>query len=184
MTTYNLDEDEVVIMQDANVTDQTNHTVTVVLTNKSILNIDHSLWGSKNSYRLPLSDLKESNGNPNVLIGKSPDGKSRLELFFSDAHQYFSFKGLMAEKKWASAVVKAYKARMKELAKSEREPLDAATLFAPILGKLDATKNAIMGAKNVPKAITNKCPFCGAVTTGYKGDEVTCSYCESKFILK
>ena len=184
MTTYNLDEDEVVIMQDANVTDQTNHTVTVVLTNKSILKIDSSLWSGKNCYRFPLSDLKESNGNPNVLIGKAANGKSRLELFFSDVQQYYSFKGLMAEKKWASAVIKAYKARMKELAKSEREPRDATTLFAPNIGKLDATKNAIMGAKNEPKAVSNKCPFCGAVTTGVKGEEITCSYCESKFILK
>lgn len=184
MTTYNLDEDEVVIMQDANVTDQTNHTVTVVLTNKNILKIDRSLWGGKNSYRFPLTDLKEANGNPNVLIGKSPDGKSRLELFFSDAQQYFSFKGLMAEKKWASAVIKAYKARMKELAKSERDPRDTSAFFAPIIGKLDAAKNTILGTNNEPKAVSKKCPFCGAVTTGVKGEEITCSYCESKFILK
>ena len=184
MTTYNLDEDEVVIMQDANVTDQTNHTVTVVLTNKNILKIDPSLWGNKNSYRLPLSDLKESNGNPNVLIGKRPDGRNRLELFFSDAHQYFSFKGLIAEKKWASAIVKAYKARMKELAKSEREPRDTTRTFAPVIEKIDAAKKAVLGAQKEAKTVSYKCPFCGARVDGHKGEEITCSYCEATFTIK
>lgn len=185
MATYNLDSDEIVIMQDETVTDQCNNIVTLVLTNKHLLHVEYDVRGHvKRSYRFPLINLKESNGNPNILIGKNAGGKSRLELYFNSSQEYYSFKGLTKDKKWASEISKAYKARVKAIAKSNRESLSAAKILAPVKNKIDAAKNAVLGSQNTQKVITQKCPFCGAVAKGCKGEEFVCAFCESTFILK
>ena len=187
MATYNLDEDEIVIMQDSTVTDQSNHHVTLVLTNKHILVLEQGLLGKiKETCRLSLSDLKENSGAPNVLVGKAPNGKTRLELYFSQSQYYYIFKGLLAEKKWAAAIIKAYKALIKERVKSEAGQFDTSKIIAPVIGRLDAAKNAVLSAQKEKKAktISSKCPYCGAAVIGSKGYEIRCEYCEAVFIIK
>ena len=180
MGAYNLDEDEIVITQDSNVTNQNGRIVTLVLTNKNIIELEHGFLGNTKTFHYyPLTDLKENRGNPNVLVGKSPAGKTRLEVFFVSSQRYYSFKGILAEKKWASAITKAYRQRVKEIDRSEHTSLSAAKYVA---GKVHAAKSAIL--KNQQKAASSKCPFCGAVVTGSKGEEIECEFCESTFIIK
>ena len=184
MVTYNLDADEVVIMQDEKVTDQYNNIVTLVLTNKHLLHVEYDVRGNvKRSYRFPIIDLKESNGNPNILIGKNAGGKSRLELYFNSSQEYYSFKGLMKDKKWASEIGKAYKARVKAIAKSNRESLNTASIFAPVRNKIDSAMNIVLGSQREQKTNSYKCPFYGAVVQGHDGEEIVCGFCESSFIL-
>lgn len=184
-----LDDGEVVILREDNVTDADGKKISLILTNKRIIKTIYDFWGNGTNYTLALSRLRESNGTPNVRVGKGPNGKNRLELYFEKSQQFFSFKGLLVEQKWLSAITKAYKSRMKEIAKSEREPLDVGKVFAPVLGKIDAAKEA---AKDVAKdAFTTrekrvqaqKCPFCGAIIDSPKGAEVKCRYCDTTFFL-
>ena len=179
---YVLEDGEVVLLRDENVTDSSGKEVTLLLTNKHLIKIIYDFWGNAKDNYFALSRLRENNGTPNVRVGKGDGGKSRLELYFEQSQQFFSFKGLFAEKKWASAIEKAYKARMKEIAKSEREPITPAKIFAPVLDKIEAAKETL--SQREQRALSTKCPFCGAIAKGRKGEEVKCSYCEHTFIIK
>jgi len=178
---YVLDADEVILLRDENASDANGKRVSLLLTNKSIIKITHDFWGNSKDYYFALSSLREDKGMPNVLVGKGNDGKSRIELYFEQGQQFFSFKGLMAEKKWASAITKAYKSRMKEIAKSDREPVKPAKIFAPVLEKIDAAKGTL--SQREQRVLSKKCPFCGAITEGRKGEEIKCAFCESSFII-
>ena len=182
MASYVLEDGEVILLRDEKVSDSNGKDVTLILTNKHIIKIVYDFWGNAKDNYYALANLREINGAPNVLVGKGANGKSRLELYFEKGQQFFSFKGLMVEKKWAAAITKAYKTQMKEIAKSEREPFDAAKLFAPVMGKIDAAREAL--SQRDQRVISKKCPFCGAVIDGQKGSEVQCSYCEHTFTIQ
>ena len=185
MAGYELEDGEIVVLRDDNVTDVNGKKVSLLLTNKRLIKTIYDFWGNGTAYTMSLSRLRESDGEPNVRIGKSPDGKNRLELYFEKGQQFFSFKGLMTEKKWLTAITKAYKTLMKELAKSEREPIDVSKFFSPVLGKIDAAKEAAKEAltSREQRVQAYKCPFCGAIIDAPKGTEVKCKYCDSKFVL-
>lgn len=179
---YSLEDGEVVLMRDEDVTDSAGKRVTLLLTNKHLIKIVYDFWGNAKDTYFALSRLRENNGAPNVRVGKGDGGKSRLELYFEQSQQFFSFKGLFAEKKWATAIEKAYKARMKEIAKDEREPINPAKIFAPVLGKIEQAKETL--SQREQRTLSTKCPFCGAISKGRKGEEVKCIYCEHTFTIE
>ena len=83
MAAYNLDADETVILREIGVSTGTARKVTLILTNKNIIQINRDVWGKdKDSIKYPLSNLKVSKGKANVLINKNRMGKKQLELFF------------------------------------------------------------------------------------------------------
>ena len=179
---YVLEEGEVIILRDDEAIDTYGKKVTLFLTNKHIIRRTYDFWGNGKDTYYALSRLRENNGEPNVRVGKGTGNKNRLELYFDDNQLFFSFKGLLAEKKWASAIVKAYKARMKEIAKSQKGPINPAKIFAPVLDKIDSVRETL--SQREQRVLSNKCPFCGAIITGQKGEEVVCTFCESSFTIK
>ena len=184
MAVYDLGLDEVVIMQESNVFSGGSN-VTLILTNQNLIEVTKGFWGSdKGSNKYPLLNLKEYNGKPNVLVGKGPNGKTRLELYFTGYEKYYSFQGMLAERKWAGAIEKAYKACVAEQKKCEKPKLDVGTIFAPIKGTLESAKHAVIPKTKEPKTKMVKCPRCGAELTGEKGKEVKCSYCEAIVTIK
>ena len=174
MGVYELGLDEVVILQDSHVLDgRTN--VTLILTSQNLIQVNKSFWGSdKSAVKYPLQDLKEQGGKPNVLIGKAPNGSSRLELYFAGYEKFYTFQGLFAERKWAGAIEKAYKSYMTDRKKNEKPKFDVNSIFSPFIDTIDSAKRSI-----TPKTKMVKCPRCGAELTGEKGKEVKCSYCDT-----
>ncbi len=187
MSAYALDLDEVVILQDFNVI-ANGAEVTLILTNKNVIEVTRGFWGGdKDSNKYPLYALKEMNGKPNVRVGKSPNGKAQLELYFVGYNKVYSFKGLFVEKKWLSAIEKAYKAALKQAIAEEKREKRAANegkgvgeLIAPIMEKVGL---AVIKNKE-SRILSAKCPKCGAEVSGSKGDQVTCSYCDAIFVIK
>lgn len=179
---YVLEDGEVVLLRDDNVTDSNGKGVSLLLTNLHIIKVDYDFWGNGKDHYYALSRLRENNGTPNVRVGKSSNGKNRLELYFEQCQLSFYFKGLLNERKWVSAIEKAYKARMKEIAKSEKEPLYAAKIFAPVLDKFETTKDLLL--QKGQRIISTKCPECGAVVNGTKGEQIICNYCDNIFVIK
>ncbi len=184
MAVYELGLDEVVIMQDSNAFCG-GSSVTLILTNQNLIEVIKGFWGSdKASNKYPLLDLKEHNGKPNVLVGKDPGGKARLELYFVGYEKYYSFRGLFAEKKWSGAIEKAYKACAAEQRKGAKQKLDVSSIIAPIKGTIVSAKQTVMSIQKEPKVKTVKCPRCGAELTGEKGQEIRCNYCDNLVTIK
>ncbi len=184
MSVYELDIDEAVILQDSNVTAGRSN-ITLILTNRNIIQVNKGLFGGdKEAWKYPLLDLKELNGKPNVRIGKSRSGSTQLELYFQGYEKAYSFQGMLAERKWASTIEKAYKAASAELKKAEKAKKNAVEVFAPLKGTIENAKNVFTSKTKGPKIKVMKCPECGAELVGEKGEQVRCSYCEALIIIK
>lgn len=178
------DEDEVVLLKDSKVSAK-GSSVTLILTNRSIIQINKSFWGTnKDAEKYPLLDLKEHNGKPNILVGKAPNGNARLELYFDWYELYYSFQGLFAERKWAKAIEKAYKACAEEKKRNERTKMKVEDLLSPLKSTLESARNAIVPKPKAPVIKEIKCPRCGAELSGEIDSEVTCSYCDTNVIIK
>lgn len=95
---YVLEDGEVVLLRDEDVADSAGKRVTLLLTNKHLIKIVYDFWGNAKDSYFALSCLRENNGAPNVRVGKGDGGESRLELYFKQSQQFFSFNGLFAEK--------------------------------------------------------------------------------------
>ncbi|MCR5812684.1 MAG: hypothetical protein K6G34_15105 [Lachnospiraceae bacterium] len=184
MSTYALGEDEVVIMEDHNVSKGIS-TVSLILTNRNLIQVSKVFRGaSERTMKFSLLDLKEQDGKPNVLIGKGPDKKTRLDLYFDSYELHYSFQGLFGEKKWAAAIEKAYKACVTDKKRSEKKPINLGELFTPLKDTVKSAKKAVIPINKEPTIKTMKCPRCGAELTGEKGTEVQCSYCEALIRIK
>ena len=184
MSVYILDEDEVILMKDTKVSAK-GSPITLILTNQSIIQINKGLFGGdKDAEKYPLLDLKEHNGKPNILIGKAPNGKTRLELYFDFYNLDYSFQGLFTEKKWANAIEKAYKDCIREQRKTEKVKLSVGEMISPLKDTFKSAKSAVTPKPKPPAIRVIKCPGCGAELRGAKGDEVTCSYCDTIVNIK
>ena len=177
-----LEEGEVILLRDDKAKDAYSQDVALILTNKNVIKVPlYPRKGVSEEY-YALSDFRESNGTPNICIGKGRGGKNRLELYFEQNQQYFTFRGIKEEKRWASAITKAYKNRMKEIAKSEYQPLNPKTLLAPVIDRIDAARGVL--SQREQRISSVKCPFCGAINKGNKGEKIQCAFCESSYTVK
>lgn len=184
MSVYELGMDEVVIMQDSRVAEG-NTGITLILTNQNIIQVNKNFWGSdKSAVKYPLTELKEYKEKPNVIVSKAPNGAARLELYFTGYEKFYTFQGIMTVRKWAGAIEKAYKAYKAEKRKNEKAKPNTSAILIPLRGALESAMQAATPKANGQKAKTIKCPRCGAELTGKKGQEVTCSYCETVVTIK
>lgn len=184
MSIFELGIDEAVILQDSNVS-ASGSKVTLILTNQNIIQVNKGFFGGdKDAWKYPLLDLKELNGKPNVRIGKSRNGSTQLELYFQGYERAYSFQGMLAERKWAGAIEKAYKAAVAEMKKAEKTRKTVGEVFAPLKGTIENAKSVFSFRTKEPKIIVMKCPKCGAELVGEKGEQVRCSYCEAIVTLK
>lgn len=184
MSAYELGFDEAVILQDTNVS-MGHASVTLLLTNQNLIQVNKGLFGAdRDAVKYPLLDLKELNGKPNVRIGKSRSGDTQLELYFQGYEKAYSFHGVFGERKWASAIEKAYRSAVSEAKKAEKSKLGVAGIFAPLKGTLDDAKTTFTARTKGLKTKAMKCPKCGAELVGMKGEQVRCSYCDAIVAIK
>ena len=177
MSIYTLADDEIVIIQEPKVREENSGTITLILTNQNLIQVKQNIFGNDKDYeKYSLLDLRASDGNPNVLVGKSKSGSRRLELYFSSFVKFYSFESMFGERKWAAAIIRAYKTCAAEYKKNHRET-QTGSLFSPIANVVDAAKKQISMSQKPSKTSTCKCPKCGAEVLGKKGDEIICSYC-------
>ena len=173
MNIYTLEPDEVVIMQDTHVRDADSGEVTLVLTNKSIIQVNKGFFGkAKDFEKYSLLDLKEYKGKPNVLVGKDSSNVARLELYFSTFEKYYYFHAAFRERKWASSINKAYKTCAAEKRKVERTNAGGGFWHSPVKNTIQLNKKTV------------KCPRCGAELAGEKGTSVVCEYCDAVVTIK
>lgn len=178
MAVYDLDKDEAVILQTSGVFTESNASVDLILTSKSLIQINKGFFGGdKGSVKFPLSELKVLNGKPNVLVGKSRNGSKRLELYFLSNELYYSFNAPFALNKWVNAIVKAHKDRMTEIEKSQKSSKPS------LMDSVKNTFDKFIPAKET-QSKTCKCSKCGAELIGVRGEQVVCSYCDNTVIIK
>lgn len=184
MSAYNLEDDEVVLLKDDNVHDG-NIRVSLILTDRNLIVVSYSFFGiAAGTEYLPLNKLKSLNGKPNVLIGKNRAGVSGLQLFFENCEKFYRFDAFLGDRKWQSAITKAYKDYLARQKKEARQSLDLNAVFNPLKNTLESAVNAVKGSQKEPKIIKMKCPKCGAELDGEKGQEVICSYCDAPVVIK
>lgn len=178
MPIYNLDTDEAVILQTSGVFTEGKTSVDLVLTSKSLIQINKGFFGGNKGYvKYSLSDLKVLNGKANILVGKSRNGSKQMEVYFASCELYYRFGSTFVLNKWVNAIIKAHKERMIALEKSQKDPKNSLIeTFKEKLDKVIPGKDASMR--------TCKCLKCGAELIGNKGEVVICVYCDNAMIIK
>ncbi len=183
MAAYNLDADETVILREIGVSTGTARKVTLILTNKNIIQINRDVWGKdKDSIKYPLSNLKVSKGKANVLINKNRMGKKQLELFFVDCEKNFQFNKAFAENTWAREIIKAQKNRMAEISKETNS--GKKSIIQSIKETIGTAKDSLLIERRSSLKKICKCPKCGAELVGGKGEKVKCDYCDTFVVIK
>ncbi len=194
MGEYMLKPDEFIIMEETNVTNADGDKIRLVLTDRCLLAITYNIWGKvSDSKRYALIKMKELKGEPNIITTKE-SGRSWLTLCYPNGQVSFHFENIFTEKKWNTAIVKAYKDRVavkKKEAREEEKRSRSETggglgkLFAPAAGLIDSAKNSYSSLVSKPKTgLRIRCPYCGAELSGVKGETVECEYCGHKTVLK
>lgn len=182
MAAYNLDADETVILHEVGVSAGAVRKVTLLLTNKNIIQINKDIWGEdKDSIKYPLSNLKEIKGKANVLICRNRNGVKQLELFFSDCEKHYQFNKAFAENTWAREIIKAHKNRMTEI--NQKTKSEKNSVLQLISGTIETTKDKLISQRSSLKK-SCKCPTCGAELVGNKKEKVKCDYCDSVVVIK
>ncbi|MCR4841068.1 MAG: hypothetical protein K5848_05950 [Lachnospiraceae bacterium] len=178
MISYNLDEDEIVLMQEEHASWGSKN-VRLLLTNKSIIQVTKGMFGKdKFVNKYPLMDLRVFNGKPNVRVGKLGLGQSQLELYFQKHEKFYRLRGVFTEKKWADAIEKAY-AELNPGSSSTTEKTSKLPFKLPKIGF--STKKEL--ASNGDGVRVLKCRNCGADLPPTTEKEVTCEYCGSSFTV-
>jgi len=183
MSIYTLDNDEAIVLQAYDVTVGSNSRVDLILTNKKLIQINKSLFGKdKNSESYPLEEMRILDGKANILIGRDKNGEKQLKLFFNNVEKNYHFSGLLLENKWASAIEKAHKQRLKDIESQKKLTDEKGSIIDNLKSALSVGKGLIAPKNSTSKIC--KCRNCGAELIGHVGTEVTCSYCDAVTIIK
>lgn len=182
MSEYILDYGEVVILQEYDAI-AGSVAVNLTLTNQNIIQVIKNKFGASKSFeKYPLTDIREHNGKPNVIVSKNSNGEVCLNIFFENSKKSYVLKGLFTEKKWADAITKAYKERISELAKIDRANNPNNGILNSVIKGLNIAKASVL--PKTPGTVTVKCTMCGAEISGERGQEAQCSYCQNFITIR
>lgn len=202
MSEYNLAPGEFLIMQEKSVrlgTLSDNEDLTeLVLTNHNIIlvnDVDCGLFRTERYLkRCPLSDLQRHQGVAQTPVVKQKDRYCLQMLFPDETISVLFLDGARrTAERWSNAIQQA--------AAGDFNNIDASDVLPPELAEfIDGTKDffgSFGGKKHNKKrtgsstseavgastSLSARCPGCHAPLTGYKGEIVTCSYCDTKHAL-
>lgn len=182
MDKFELKSKESIILRESNVQYSgflLGYTDDLILTNLNVIHVKKGVFGNtKNIRYIPLKMLKVFDGKAQVKIGKQSNGLHRLEFYFEDGQEYFTFQNGTSIKglKWIKEINYL-------LSKDVVENLDSKDKKYTDLPLDKKIKNAIKNL-NSKKIISCNCSSCGASVLGPKGTTVKCDYCNSNITMK
>ncbi len=202
---YNLDPNEVLIMQNANVAlisgEESKRLNEVVLTNKNLILVNEvsvSLFSSQRMLkRCPLDLVACCDGIPQAFIGKHKN-KYVLQVVFTDEAitLHFPEDEKREARRWADAIKYTIVGDIDSIDTTATLPnKEIDGLISGITGFMSTfvtDANTVTGTTTKPNKplrkpstskATAKCIGCHAPLLGAKGSIVTCEYCGSKQTL-
>lgn len=213
MAKYRLMPNESMILQEIGVAHggvMAIYTDELILTNLNLVCINKGMFGNtKNVYLYPLSQIKRYNGRPQVMMGKLSNGTATLDVYLNNGEcESFNFQSGNKKniKRWIDAVVSVIGGGELHDGSSydKNDDYDSDTLVGAIkevgdqfkdvgselldaLGFKPRKKPAKAAAATVTAAvsekISKKCMSCSAPLIGYRGQTVSCKYCNTEQTL-
>ncbi len=200
MNDYNLEANELVIMQEDSVclVERSGEIELeeIVLTNLNLILVRSVSQGlfKRSSFlkKLPLEHILNDEGVPQVIVSNIRD-KFLLQLPFKDEAiaLRFSDETKLTASHWADAIRKAAVGSLSDIKTSSSVPPELAGLVDGARGVIDMfrggpkPKEAVQqtSAPSKPSHASGKCVGCHAPLTGKRGTVVTCKYCDTSQTL-
>ena len=182
MDKFELKSNESIILRESNVQYSgflSGYSDDLLLTNLNIIHVKKGMFGNtKNVSYFPLKKLKVFDGKAQVKIGRSSNGLHRLEFYFEEGQECFSFQAGTSIKglKWIKEINYLLSKDVFDNLHSKEKKYTDSTLDKKL-------KNAIKNI-NTKKIISCTCLSCGASVSGVKGALVKCDYCNSDVTIK
>lgn len=191
MANYNLESNEGIIFKNEAafhpIGNKNGNLGELILTNLNIIYIKKGVFGgTKEVIKLPLSQIKIINGNPQVLLGKRRNGTYQIEIHFYNSYEcfYFNTFGKKELIKWIDKIWEILTGNPSNIDSEDRNYIPGISEFADnIKNSIEVFKEAFGKKEKVEKISTN-CTSCGAPIFGDKGSIVTCKYCGIKQNIK
>lgn len=191
MEDYDLQSDEGIILKNESafhpIGNKNGNLGQLVLTNFNIIYIKKGIFGgTKEVIKLPLSQIKIINENPQVLLGKRKNGTYQIEIHFYNSQEcfYFNTFGKKELIKWIDKICELLTGNPANLDSEERSYIPGIHEFADTIKNSIGTVKDALGLKEKVEKISTNCTSCGAPIFGDKGSIVKCKYCGIKQNIK
>ena len=189
MTKYILQTNESLIMKSEKVLYGgvlSTYTNELILTNMNIVLIIKGVFGnSKDIRQYPIDQIKIFNGQPQALLTKQSNGRPQLEVYFSHGQEAFGFDNKKEVNQWVNNINKLVTGASHEFEKIDSKAIPGTEYIAETLKDTFDTFIGGLGLKSKIKGdkptenVVKKCTACGAPISGYKGQIVSCQYCDT-----
>jgi dissimilatory sulfite reductase (desulfoviridin) alpha/beta subunit len=191
MGNYNIEPNEVVLVHISQVSDggMSIFSNELILTNHNLISVKKNIFGvTKKVQKYPLNMVKIYNDSANVVVDNKSSGTIKLTIYFRNGVEVFGFSFTDANdvKKMANSINHIVTGSTDDLYTQNFNAMPGVALVAETLrGTFDTFKDAF-GSKEKTQPVTSKekvaqkCSYCGAPISGFKGQLVQCEYCDSK----
>jgi len=183
---YGLQPNEVVLLKDERVMHGgmwSSYTDELLLTNLNLVLLKKGMLGKpKDVLRFPLTQIKVYNQQAQAAIGKGMTGSDLLEVYFLNGQEQFAFQsgGTNKINEWIAKINQAVTGNEAPVQQSSSMALPGAEKVAGVLkDTLGVFKSKFGSQTEAPVRIAGKCRGCGAPLAGFRGQTITCAYCDS-----
>ncbi len=170
MVDYNLDSDEVVIVECEDIQSDSRERGNLVLTNKNII------WASKNIFGKIKQITKRNINDIKIYEGRAQAKLENGKLLIYFKNEQFAYY-IYSRSKGKEIVNNINKILLDvNLNVDSRKALPGTEAIA---GTIKSTLNVFKESLGKNKMISKKCESCGASLSGKKGETDKCPYCDS-----
>ena len=191
MSKYNLQPNESIVMKSDRVLRaglMTSYTDELILTNLNVILISKGVFGNtKNIQRYPINQIKVFNEQVQAKLGKQRSGLPQLEIYFINGQELFGFENKKEVINWIKNISKLLTGKSVDIDLGPHKTIPGTEFVAEALkGTLDTFKSTFgIQLKKTSKVvgsekITKNCISCMAPISGYKGQTISCKYCDTE----
>lgn len=183
---YNLQPNEVVFLKDESVMHGgfwASYTDELILTNLNLVLLKKGQFGnSKGVLTFPVDQIKVHNEQAQASIVKAANGADRLEVYFLNGQEQFSFQsgGKKKLNEWVAKINQVVTGQEASTQQASGMAIPGAELVAGVLkDTFGVFKSKLASKPDVNVKTAGKCRACGAPISGYEGLTTTCEYCST-----
>jgi hypothetical protein len=179
---YSLLPNEVVLIEDDAVMHGKGSAGELTLTNLNLVVMNKGMLGTSKGFRtFPVNQIKVHNGQAQAQMGKAR-GFDVLVVQFPHGDEEFRFLrgGKNTIQTWIAKINEAATGQPPAAATVASRALPGTDRVAGVLkDTLGAFRSKPAATPEAPVSVATKCISCGAPASGFRGQAITCPYCDT-----
>lgn len=188
---YTLGINETVILKTENISYNSmlsSYNNDLILTNLNLILVKKNIMGKNKEIKyFQLSEIKQFNGRPQVLLGNPRGMGGNLDVYFKNSEESFGFQSKKKAKKWVETIIKLcsgedFDTIITQINGDTTTFTDQLKEQFGVFGEMIKSKtannsNSELSQKSIK--VSKKCTGCGAPISGNSNKIIKCSYCDT-----